>query len=123
MLLQAVIQGPWLSRVPLSLKHASRGCSGFNTHPANRKKVGKDHIGGSYSPNVQVAHISSPTSHWLKVHLLPSLDEKMTRTMVSGGSATFREQLSKRGTQNFGGKLATEDKGQRWDPEYLGVKL
>lgn len=80
-------------------------------------------MGGSYSPNVQVARISSPISHWLKVHLLPSLDEKMTRTMVSGGSSTFQEQLSERGTQNFGGKLATEDKGQRWDPEYLGVKL
>lgn len=80
-------------------------------------------MGGLYRPNLQVARISSPTSHWLKVHLLPSLDEKMTRIKVSGGLASFQEQLSERGTQNFGGKLATEDKGQRWDPEYLGVKL
>ena len=43
--------------------------------------------------------------------------------MVSGGSAILQQQLSERETQSSGGKLATEDKGQRWEPAWQDVKL
>lgn len=69
----------------------------FNIHPANGEKVGKGHVEGLYSPGSKGAHITSPTSHWLKVSLLPHLDGKQMRTMMSGGSATFQQQLSEKG--------------------------
>lgn len=79
---------------------------GFNIHPANRGKVGKSHLGGLYTPNLHVARITSPTSHWLEVRLLPHLDEKMKRAMISGGPATFQRQPSKRGNTKLWWKVS-----------------
>lgn len=90
-----------------------KATQGFSIHPAYGENVSRGHVGGFYSPGPQGAHITSPTSHWPQVSLLPHLDGKGMRTMVSGGSANFQQQRSERGTQNASGKLATEDKGQR----------